>query len=143
MATLPSIKYLPILGMTVIRIFTGWLILRYGLELFHIDDVLNLLKDANFPFPVVSGYAAKIIEFVGGICLIIGLFTRWVTLPLMVVMYGVIYTTANGNILEGQFSFLFMLLFAVFFIHGAGDWSVDGWLTKKNSEEVDHTVTLN
>lgn len=128
------------LGMTVIRIFTGWFIILYGLELFHIDGVLQLLRDEKFPFPVVSGYAAKIIEFAGGICLVLGLFTRWVTLPLMVVMYGVIYTTAHGDIFEGQFSFLFLLLFAVFFLNGAGKWSLDYYFfdRKKNTNRNEY-----
>jgi putative oxidoreductase len=128
MAKLFSAKNLPVLGMTIIRVFTGYYIYRYGLELFNIDGLLDFLKKENIPFPVFTGYAAKIIEFVGGICIIIGLFTRWVTPPLMVVMYGVIYTTAHGSIFEGEFPFLFMLLFGVFFIYGAGKWSVDYWL---------------
>lgn len=131
MTTLSFSKNLPPIGMTIIRIFTGWLIIRYGLELFQIDGLLNFLKEANIPFPVFSGYAAKLIELIGGICLIMGLFTRWVTPPLMVVMYGVIYTTANGNVFNGEFPFLFMLLFAVFLINGAGKWSVDHWLENR------------
>ncbi len=131
MAKLFSAKNLPVLGMTIIRLFTGYYIYRYGLELFNIDGLLDFLKKENIPFPVFTGYAAKIIEFVGGVCLIIGLFTRWVTPPLMVVMYGVIYTTAHGSIFEGEFPFLFMLLFGVFFINGAGPWSVDHWLENR------------
>lgn len=129
-------KNLTTIGMTIIRIFTGWFIFRYGLELFKIDGLLDFLRKENIPFPIFSGYAAKIIELVGGICLIIGLFTRWVTFPLMVIMYGVIYTTANGSIFQGEFPFLFMLLFAVFLINGAGKWSVDYLLAHKfNNKE--------
>lgn len=128
------------MGMTIIRIFTGWLILRYGRELFHIHDLLHFLQEGNVPFPAFTGYAAKIIELVGGACLIIGLFTRWVTPPLMVVMCGVIYTTANGNIFDGELPFLFLLLFAVFFIQGAGEWSADHWLQRKFSKSKNHTA---
>jgi Predicted membrane protein len=117
--------------MTIVRVFTGWLIFRYGLELFHINELLDFLKKENFPFPVFSGYAAKIIELVGGACLILGIFTRWATPPLMAVMYGVIYVTANGSIFDGEFPFLFLLLFAVFFINGAGKWSLDNWLSNR------------
>lgn len=135
MAKLFSSKNLPGIGITIIRVFTGWFIIRYGLELFNIDGLLDFLKKENIPFPVFTGYAAKILEFVGGICLILGLFTRWVTPPLMVVMYGVIYTTAHGSIFEGELAFLFMLLFGVFWVIGAGKWSVDHWLANRVSNK--------
>ena len=62
-------------GIVLIRILTGYFIFRYSLELFNIGGLLDFLKESGFPFPVFSGYAAKIIELVGGICLILGLFT--------------------------------------------------------------------
>jgi putative oxidoreductase len=135
MAKLSFSKNLPDLGITIIRVFTGWFIIRYGLELFNIEGLLDFLKKEKIPFPVFTGYAAKIIELVGGACLILGLFTRWVTPPLMVVMYGVIYTTAHGSIFEGEFAFLFMLLFGVFWVIGAGKWSVDHWLANRVSKK--------
>lgn len=122
-------------GLTLVRVITGWLIFRYSRELFHINDLLNFLTEIKFPFPVFSGYAAKIVELIGGICLILGLFTRWVTLPLMLTMAGVIYTTANGNVYEAELPFLFLLLFAVFFFGGPGKWSLDYWLeARRNSK---------
>jgi putative oxidoreductase len=131
MKTIFSWDNFSLAGITLIRIFTGLFILRYGRELFHIQDLLNFLKDEKVPFPVFTGYAAKIIELAGGAMLMVGLFTRWVTPPLIVVMIGVIYTTANGNIFEGQFSFLFILLFAMFFFTGGGKWSLDYLITKR------------
>lgn len=118
-------------GLALIRIITGWLIFRYSWELFHIDALLDFLKDIKFPFPVFSGYAAKLIEFAGGICLMLGLFTRWVTPLLMITMAGVIYTVHKGNIYEGEHPLLFLLLFAIFFLVGPGQWSVDHWLENK------------
>ncbi len=128
MVNLSSAEDLKLVGMTLIRVFTGLFIFRYGLELFHIEALLAFLEKEGIPFPVFAGYAAKTIELIGGSCLMIGLFTRWVTLPLIVVMYGVIYATAKGSIFQGEFPFLFMLLFAVFFVQGAGKWSVDYWI---------------
>ncbi len=135
--TLIKLETLRIFGMTLIRIFTGYLIYRYGRELFNIEGLLDFLKKENIPFPVFTGYAAKIIELVGGIFLILGLFTRIVCILLMIVMYGVIYTTANGNFLEGEFPFLFLLLFGVFLINGAGKWSLDHVIAKRFARKVD------
>lgn len=135
MITSSFLKQLPHFGTTLIRILTGWFIIRYGMELFSIDGLLDFLKKENIPFPVFTGYAAKIIELVGGICLILGLFTRWVTPPLIIVMYGVIYTTAHGNIFQGEGAALFMFLFALFLIHGPGKWSVDYWLEHRSKSK--------
>lgn len=125
MTTLPLSRHLPLIGMTIIRILTGWFIFRYGRELFQIDGLLDFLKTKNLPFPIFLGYAAKIIELVGGIFLMIGLFTRWVTPLLIVVLCGVIYTTTQGSIFDAELPILFILLFTVFLINGAGQWSID------------------
>ena len=123
--TVSFTENLAVIGTTLVRILTGYLIFRYGLELFQIDALLEFLENANIPFPNLAGYAAKTIELVGGVCLILGLFTRWVTPPLIIVMCGVIYTAFNGNIFEGEAPFLFSLLFTLFFVNGAGKWSLD------------------
>lgn len=122
-------------GIAIVRIITGWLIFRHSWELFHINGLLDFLTDIKFPFPVFSGYAAKLIEFAGGICLMLGLFTRWVSALLMITMAGVIYTMHNGRIYEGEHPLLFLLLFAIFLLAGPGKWSVDHWLTNKWGSE--------
>jgi len=125
MTTVNFSKNVSLLGITLVRIFTGYLIFRYGLELFQIEALLEFLEKTNVPFPYLAGYAAKTIELIGGICLILGLFTRWATPPLIIIMCGVIYTANNGNIFEGEAPFLFLLLFTLFLVNGAGKWSVD------------------
>lgn len=118
-------------GISIVRILTGWFIFRYSWEIFHIQELLRFLEEAKMPFPVISGYAAKGVEFIGGICLMLGLFTRWITIPLIAVMIGVIVLTAHGNIYEGELCFLYILLFAIFFFEGPGKWSLDHWLGRK------------
>jgi len=136
MIAISKVETLRTFSMTLIRIFAGYLIFRYGRELFNIEGLLDFLKKENIPFPVFTGYAAKIIELVGGIFLILGLFTRIVSILLMIVMYGVIYTTANGNFLEGEFAFLLLLMFGVFLINGAGKWSLDHLIAKRFARKV-------
>jgi putative oxidoreductase len=121
------------IGFAIVRVFTGFFIFRYGRELFNIDELLKFLSEVKFPFPVFSGYAAKIIELVGGIALMLGLGVRWVTIPLICVMCGVIYLTAGGSIFEGELCFLFILLFAAFFFKGGGKWSLDHWIRSRKT----------
>ena len=126
-------------GIAIVRVFTGWFIYRYSQELFNIDGLLDFLAKENWPFPVFSGYAAKIIELVGGIFLMLGFLTKWVTPLLMITMAGVIITTAGGNIYQGEGAFLFFLLFAMFFLAGPGKWSVDHWLATRRERRLGKT----
>jgi len=129
-------------GIVLVRVLTGWLIFRYSRELFNITGLLDFLTQEKFPFPVFSGYAAKIIEMVGGIFLILGLFTRWITPLLMITMAGVIYTAADGDIYRGESPFLFLLLFAIFFLGGPGKWSLDHWLEIRRHKRKDASKTI-
>ena len=124
------------LGTLIVRIFAGWFIIRHSLEIFSSDQtkqLLDFLVSVKFPFPIFSGYAAKIIELVGGAMLIAGFLTRWVTPLLIIVMAGVIYTMNGGSIFDGEDPFLFLLLFALFFFQGPGQWSLDYWLFDKGN----------
>lgn len=115
-------------GIAVVRIMTAVMIIPFGLELFDskkMDDLTGFLTEIQFPLATPVGYLAKIIEFFGAILLAVGLFTRIITVPLMLVMAGVIYTMSEGNIFVGGFPFLFLLLFLVFFLIGPGKWSLD------------------
>lgn len=122
-------------GLAIVRFITGWLIFRYSWELFQIGGLIDFLTSKKFPLPVFSAYAAKLIELVGGICLMLGLFTRWVTPLLMITMAGVIYTVHNGKIYEGEHPLLFLFLFAIFFLVGPGKWSVDHWVMSRFTSE--------
>lgn len=112
----------------MVRIFTAIMIIPFGHELFDdrkMNELTGFLSSIEFPFPVPAGYLSKVIEFFGGILLAAGLFTRIITIPLMIVMAGVVYTMAGGNIFNGNLPFLFLLLFFTFFLVGPGKWSLD------------------
>ncbi|KYP15346.1 DoxX family protein [Flavihumibacter sp. CACIAM 22H1] len=112
-------------GITLVRALTGWLIFRHSLELFDINGLIDFLRQAKVPLPAFSAYTAKLIELVGGIFLILGLFTKWITPLLMLIMLGVIATMHHWNFYEGEHPLLFLLLFAAFFFYGPGPWSLD------------------
>ena len=113
------------IGILLVRLMVAFYIFRYSRELFNIKDLLQFLTDIKWPFPVFSGYAAKIIELAGSILLALGLFTRIASVFLMIVMAGVIYTMNKGNIIDGEHAALFFLLFAFFCFAGPGKYSLD------------------
>lgn len=122
------------IGILAARVLAGIFIFRYGRELFHIDDLLDFLTKLNWPLPVFSGYAAKIIELVGGIMLALGFFTRIVSLLLMIVMLGVIFTMGGGDPFNSEGAALFFLLFAHFCFAGPGKYSLDYLLFDRKRE---------
>jgi putative oxidoreductase len=74
-------------------------------------------------------YLGKATELVGGILLIAGLFTRFVSIPLVIDMSVVVIFMGNGKIFgDGQLPFLFLLFFLSFIIYGGGKWSLDNFL---------------
>ena len=123
------------IGILIVRVMVGIYIYRHSRELFNIKDLLDFLMDIKWPFPVFSGYAAKIIEMVGGILLALGLFTRIASVLLMIVMAGVIYTMNGGNIWNGEHAALFFLVFALFCFAGPGKYSLDYLLFDRKAEK--------
>lgn len=113
------------IGIMLVRVMAGIYIFRYGRELFNIDDLLDFLTKSGWPFPVFSGYAAKIIELAGGVLLALGMFTRLASALLMIVMLGVLFTMNHGDIFDGEHPALFFLIFALFCFAGPGKYSLD------------------
>ena len=122
------------IGIMLVRVIAGIYIFRYGRELFHIDDLLKFLIEFKWPLPVFSGYSAKIIELAGGVLLGLGLFTRIISVLLMMVMLGVISTMGGGDPFNAEGAALFFLLFAIFCFAGPGKYSLDYFLFDRRRE---------
>ena len=121
-------------GLAVIRIITGFFMIYHGIEIFSEEKMNNYLtwdmfKDSSAgKFAVYLGKAA---ELIGGILLIIGLFTRIASLILILTMGYIAFFVGKGRVwYEDQHPFLFVLLGLVFFFCGPGSWSLDRRLVK-------------
>ena len=89
-------------------------------QYFHWD----MFKDSSFARTMV--YAGKGSEFVGGILLFAGLFTRIAALLLGGTMLYITFFIGHGKIwYDDQYPFLFFLLAMVFFFTGPVKWSID------------------
>jgi putative oxidoreductase len=112
--------------LSVLRIMTGLLFLEHGTQ-----KLLGFPPPANPGPALVSLLGLQgILELVGGILILIGLFTRPVAFILagdMAVAYFMAHSprgffpTLNG----GQLAILFCFLFFYLFVAGGGAWSVD------------------
>ena len=121
----------------LLRIVTGFLVLYHGWEVFNpslMADYAKWLTDLQFPAPALMAYLGKGTEFAAGACLIAGLATRFVAIPIILVMLTISFGMGHGKVwYEDQHPFMFVLLCVLFFSGGAGKWSVDAIWTNRNA----------
>lgn len=109
----------------ILRIVTGFLFIWHGTQKFFNFPVEYPYGPLN---PVTS--AAATIEIVGGVLIMIGLFTRptaFICSGTMAVAYwmahgmNALFPIANGGVLAALYCFVFLFIAA----RGAGIWSID------------------
>ena len=95
-----------------------------------ISSVASWFGTLGIPFPTLNAYLAASTELLGVVLLTLGLFTRLISLPLMVVMIVAITTvhlmhgfSAGDNGFE--IPLYYMLFLAIFASFGAGKFSLD------------------
>ncbi len=114
--------------LSVLRIVTGLLFLAHGTAKLLQWPMVEMFKDG---VPIASLFGiGGIIEIVGGILIVIGLFTRltaFVLSGMMAVAYFMFHAPAgfypilNG----GELAILYCFVFLYFAASGPGSWSVD------------------
>lgn len=127
--TLEGAKNIPLLMLRIVLAygFYGPAMMKWH----DIEHVTGLFINAGIPAPHFSVYLVASIETFGSILLLLGLATRFITIPLMVVMIIAILTTAHfghgfqagNNGFEIPLFYLTMLF--TLFIYGPGKISFD------------------
>ena len=95
-----------------------------------IQSVAGWFDSMGIPFPTLNAYLAASTELVGVVLLTLGLFTRLISVPLMIIMLVAIFTvhislgfSAGDNGFE--IPLYYMLFLAIFASFGAGKISLD------------------
>ncbi|HKK42779.1 MAG TPA: DoxX family protein [Bacteroidales bacterium] len=124
-------KYEPYIY-AVLRIAAGFLFLWHGSQ-----KVIGF-PHASFHFPPLMLYGAGPIELIGGILIMVGLWTRWaafITSGEMAVAYWMAH--AKNALLPllngGELAFLYCFLFLYIASRGSGKLSIDNLLGKKSA----------
>lgn len=130
--TLPSTDRLVPPALSVLRIVSAYLLIQHGsAKLFGVPHVAFFDNLQLFSLVGIAG----VLEFFGGLLLLVGLFTR----PVAFVLSGLLAFAyflghaPKGNVLvpflnQGEAAVLFSFVFLFIAAAGAGPWSVDAWL---------------
>ena len=84
----------------------------------------------NYPLPLLNAYAAATTEITGVVLLTLGFLTRFISIPLIVVMIVAILTVHlphgfNAGDNGFEIPMYYMLFLLIFLSHGAGRFSLD------------------
>lgn len=112
------------------------LILAYGfyspakMKWGDINATADWFGSMGYPLPTLNAYLAATTEMVGVILLVLGLGTRIISIPLIIVMIVAITTVHLGNGFQAgnngfEIPLYYLLMLLVLLFHGAGKISVD------------------
>ena len=125
----------------LVRLYWGWQFAQSGWgRLHHLDNATSFFASLGLPAPHFTVICISLLEFIGGILLILGLGSRVIGLLLagdMIGAYALADREALTSILSdpGKFygadpyTFLFASLLIMIF--GPGKYSVDYWIWKR------------
>lgn len=119
------------------RIVVGWVFLWTGwTKLNNLPFMIKNFTEWGIPFPEIMTPFVSGVEFVGGLLLLLGLFTRLAAAPLVIVMVVAIIAAKLGQVdsLETLLGFeevAYMALFGWLAVAGPGPVSLDAVLQRK------------
>jgi len=124
----------------LIRLYWGYDFYQTGLgKLNNLERTTDFFASLNIPFPHFNAIFAGSTELICGILLMIGLGSRYITVPLIVIL-GMAYLTDDYEALSNIFSdvesfvgatpFNHLLASLIIFVFGAGALSIDGIIGK-------------
>ena len=107
----------------------------------HFENTVTFFTELGIPFPEANAAFIASLELLGGICLILGLFTRLASGLLLGTMAGAILTADKERFLESLnpasdispmdiSPFVFLMLFLWLVLSGPGAFSLDALLKR-------------
>jgi len=134
---LENLKNFDFIGFTAIRLYLFYVFWIAGIDKFNsFDEFSNWLGSLGLVFPDIFSWLVIATEAGGACLLLIGLFVRWISIPLLMVMVNatLLVHWENGwaqesNGIEMAVTYSIMLLILVF--SGGGRYfSFDYWITR-------------
>ena len=122
---------------TVARLTIGWVFVQSGWGKLHdLPKVIGFFTELGIPAPQFQAPLAATAEFVCGSLILIGLFTRVASLPLIGTMIVAILTARRSDIHElsdlfGTIEYLYIVILLWLGAYGAGPISLDAVFARR------------
>ena len=122
---------------TVARLTIGWVFLQSGWgKLNNLPKVVAFFTELGIPAPQFQAPLAATSEFVCGALILVGLFTRVASLPLIATMTVATLTARKADIhdlsdLFGTMEYLYIVILLWLGAYGAGPISLDAVVAKR------------
>ena len=156
----PLLEKLQSLSLLFLRLILAYTFFGPALEKWKdIGSTAMWFESMGIPLPTLNAYMAASTEMLGAVLLTLGLATRLISIPLLVLLSVAILTVhgangfnvmddaqvwsdayVNGELVEGMIVYLqngyelvlyYMLMLFVLLTHGAGKISIDNFINKK------------
>jgi putative oxidoreductase len=128
------------LGLAALRVATALVLINHGrqkLFVFGFTGVTGAFTQMGVPLPGVMGPLIGILEFFGGIALLIGLLTRVVALGFVCDMLGAILLVQLKRGFSGfELEFLLLGSSLALLLAGAGRFSIDALLANRQDKRA-------
>jgi putative oxidoreductase len=127
-------------GITVLRLVVGVVFLAHGGQKFFVwgfDNVAAFMSKIGIPAPMLAAVVVTLVEFLGGLALLLGFCTRWAAALLAINMLVAIATVhlPGGFFLPAGVEFALTLCAAnvALVLLGSGEASVDRLIQARRS----------
>ena len=130
-------------GLTVLRIAVATIFLVHGgqkLFVLGFHGVAGFFAQVGIPAPGLSAVVVTLVEFLGGLALLLGIGTRWASVLIAIEMLGaIVFVHAkHGFFVPNGIEFVFTLMAAniALALAGPGALALDNFLGRKNAGVV-------
>ena len=137
--TLKAFEKLDFVPLLLLRLYLFYVLWFAGIgKIDSFDKFSGYLGTLGVPFPDIFTWLVVITEAGGAPLLLVGLFVRWATIPLLVVMFfaGYLVHYQNGWPHEAngiEFAAIYSLMLLSLLCFGGGKYlSLDYWVSSKN-----------
>ena len=113
----------------LLRAVLGVIFIAHGFRKLegNMPDFVRTVAHLGFPMPALFAWAAALSEFLGGICVLVGLFTRYAALSIAIVMVvAITKVKLEAGLIDGyEFPLALLAIATAVVLTGAGPASID------------------
>lgn len=126
-------------ALTALRVVLGVIFLYHGYAKLFVTGgfkgTVGFFAAVGIPLPAYSALLVSVVEFVGGILLLIGLLTKWTSAVLILEMLVALFSVHLENgflVAKGGYEYVLLILagLAVVMVTGTGKLSAAKWFRK-------------